>query len=226
MTREEAANLLKHWEQPRHLMFWSNHSSIMNHGHVLLTVTAIYDPAFYYTPEKLGGRNVQDLMKKPQIYLLARCRDTLRIRCCTEDIRQVTTKIDSSHNVPITCICLLFRCDHPAQEVESGEQIGGNVSSSGCTTSSTQYPDHIAPQQNLEERWKSHCRSSWTRKEKWKHTWVKMSWLESERDEISQQMDCWNQPIEKGVEGYLVVPALSFPHHLGLMKDLSWPSMR
>ena len=53
-----------------------------------------------------------------------------------------------------------------------------------------------------------------------------MSWLESVRDEISQQMDCWNQPIEKGVEGYLVVPALSFPHHLDLMKDLTWPSMR
>ena len=120
----------------------------MNHGHVLLTVTAIYDPAFYYTPEKRGGRNVQDLMEKPRIYPLARCRDTLRISCCTEDIQQVTTKIDSSHNVPITCICLLFRGDHPAQEVESGEQIGGNVSSCGCTTSSTQYPDHIAPQRD------------------------------------------------------------------------------
>ena len=68
MTREEVANLLKHWEQPRHLMFWSNHSSIMNHGHVLLTATAIYDPAFYYTPEKLCGRNAQDLMEKPRIY--------------------------------------------------------------------------------------------------------------------------------------------------------------
>ena len=146
MTREEVANLLKHWEQPRHLMFWSNHSSIINQGHVLLTVTGIYDPAFYYTPEKLGGGNVQDLMEKPQIYLLARCRDTLRISCFTEDIQQVTTKIDSSHNVPITGICLLFRGDHPAQEVESGEQIGGNVSSCGCTASSTQYPDHIVPQ--------------------------------------------------------------------------------
>ena len=56
MTREEVANLLKHWERTRHLMFWSNHSSIMSHGHILLTVTAISDPAFYYTPEKLGGR--------------------------------------------------------------------------------------------------------------------------------------------------------------------------
>lgn len=170
MTREEVANLLKHWERTRHFMFWSNHSSIMSHGHILLTVTAIYDPAFYYTPEKLGGRNVQDLMEKPQIYLLARYRDTLRISCCTEDIQQVTAKIDSSHNVPITGICLLFPGDHPAQEVESGEQIGGNVSSCGCTTSSAQYPDHIAPQQTREERWKRHCRSSWTRKEKWRYT--------------------------------------------------------
>ena len=43
----------------------------MNHGHILLTVNAIYDPAFYFTSEELNG-----LDEEPQIYLLARCRDT------------------------------------------------------------------------------------------------------------------------------------------------------
>jgi len=42
------------------------------------------------------------------------------------------------------------------QEVESGEELGGNFGSCGCTMSSTQYSDHIAslraPQITLEER--------------------------------------------------------------------------
>ena len=39
-TREELVNSLKHQERTRHLMIWSDHSSVMNHGHILLTVNA------------------------------------------------------------------------------------------------------------------------------------------------------------------------------------------
>ena len=37
-TREELVNSLKHWERTRHLMIWSDHSSVMNHGHILFTL--------------------------------------------------------------------------------------------------------------------------------------------------------------------------------------------
>ena len=50
-TREELTDSLKHWERTRHLMIWPDHSNVMNHGHILLTVTAVYDPAFYYTSQ-------------------------------------------------------------------------------------------------------------------------------------------------------------------------------
>lgn len=49
----------------------------MNHGHILLTVNAIYDAAFYFTSEEIGGKDVHELVEKPQMYLMARCRDTL-----------------------------------------------------------------------------------------------------------------------------------------------------
>ena len=49
MTREELVSSLKHWKRSQHLMIWSDHSSVMNHGNILLTVNTIYDPAFYHT---------------------------------------------------------------------------------------------------------------------------------------------------------------------------------
>jgi len=159
-TREELVNTLKHWERTRHLMIWSDHSSVMNHGHILLMVNAIYDPAFYYTSKELGGKDVQEMVEKPQIYLMARCRDTIEDQLLysdtrLEDIQQLSTKITSSHKVFINDICRMFHGDHPSQEVESGEQLGANFGCCGCTMSSTQYYDHIAslraPQINLEE---------------------------------------------------------------------------
>ena len=58
-AREELVNSLKHLHRTRHLMIWSDHSSVMNHGHILLTVNAIYDPAFYYPSQELGVKDVQ-----------------------------------------------------------------------------------------------------------------------------------------------------------------------
>ena len=49
MTREELVSSLKHRKRSQHLMIWSDHSSVMNHGHILLTVNTIYDPAFCHT---------------------------------------------------------------------------------------------------------------------------------------------------------------------------------
>ena len=158
-TREELVNSLKHWKQTRHLMIWSDHSSVMNHGHILLMVNAVYDTAFYNSQE-LGGKDVQEMVEKPQIYLMARCKDTIEDQLlysetCLEDIQQVTTKITSSHKVFITEICRMFHGDHLSQEVESGEQLGKNYDCCGCNMSSTQYFDHIAslraPQITLEE---------------------------------------------------------------------------
>lgn len=40
MTREELLNSLKNWERTLHVMIWSDHSSITNHGHIPLTANA------------------------------------------------------------------------------------------------------------------------------------------------------------------------------------------
>ena len=122
VTREELLEL-RNWERTRHLIFWSDHSSLMNHGHILLTVNAIYDPAFYFTSEELNGLDVQELVEKPQIYLLAKCRDTtedqlLYSETRLDDIQQFDMEITSSHNIPVKDVCRMFHGDYPAQEVE------------------------------------------------------------------------------------------------------------
>ena len=133
----------------------------MHHGHILLTVNAIYDAAFYFTSEELNGLDVQELVEKLQIYLLARCRDTtedqlLYSETRLDDIQQLDIEITSSHVTPVKDVCRMFHGDHPAQEVESGEQNGGHYGCCGCTGASAAYTDHIAsmraPQVTLEER--------------------------------------------------------------------------
>ena len=95
-TREELLQLLKSKERTRHVMIWSDYSSIMNHGHILLTANAIYDPAFYYTSEELHGKDVQELVEKPHVYIMARRTDTIEDQVAysetqLEDIRQLDT---------------------------------------------------------------------------------------------------------------------------------------
>ena len=159
--RKELLKVLKLHECTRHVMVWSDHSSIMNHGHLLLTVKAIYDPAFYYTSEELHGKNVQELVEKPHIYIMARGRDTIEDQLLysetrLEDINELGNQLLSSQKVSIRDICRFFQGDHPSQEVESGEQIGGGFGCCGCTGASASYIDHVgslrAPHITLEER--------------------------------------------------------------------------
>ena len=50
-TPSEMRDRLKGMERKRHLMVWGENSTLLNHGHLLLTVSTIYDEAIYYTNE-------------------------------------------------------------------------------------------------------------------------------------------------------------------------------
>ena len=238
MSRQELVQLLQHWERTRHLIFWSDHSSIMNHGHILLTVNAIYDPAFYFTSEELGGKDVQEMVEKPQMYLMARCRDTLEDQLLysdtrLEDIQQLALEIISSYKVPIQDICRMFHGDHPSQEVESGEQIGGNYGCCGCTGASVQYIDHVAslraPQITLDERRKKVIAGPAGRERRngGINPFHQMSKDELIRECRGRQLqsDGLLKPallgnLREELKGVQRVPALCFPNQTASMKDL------
>jgi len=59
-------------------MVWGDNSTLLNHGHLLLTVNAVYDEALYYTNNEMKDRgqkniDVQSLVERPLVYILGRC---------------------------------------------------------------------------------------------------------------------------------------------------------
>ena len=50
-TPSEMRDRLKGMERKRHLMVWGENFTLLNHGHLLLTVSTIYDEAIFYPHE-------------------------------------------------------------------------------------------------------------------------------------------------------------------------------
>ena len=70
--------ILKGMERRRHLMVWGDNSTLLNHGHLLLTASAIYDEALYHTNDEMKAKgkdniDVQSLVERPHVYILGRC---------------------------------------------------------------------------------------------------------------------------------------------------------
>ncbi|KAL9977669.1 hypothetical protein ACROYT_G015099 [Oculina patagonica] len=52
---------LKEIERKRHLMVCSDNATLLNHGHILLTVNAVYDEALYFTNEEMKGMGQENV---------------------------------------------------------------------------------------------------------------------------------------------------------------------
>ena len=66
----ESKERLKAMERKRYLMIWGDNSTLLNHGHLLLTVNSVYDEALYYTNEEMkakgkGDIDVQSIVERP-----------------------------------------------------------------------------------------------------------------------------------------------------------------
>ena len=78
MSQDKMRETLKKLQRTRHLMFWHDGSTVSNHGHLLMMVAVMYDPAVFYTDDEYKAKygdniNVQATIEKPHFYLLARC---------------------------------------------------------------------------------------------------------------------------------------------------------
>lgn len=102
-------------------MIWSDHSSIMNHGHIILTANAIYDPAFYYTSSELHGMEIQELMEKldpgtTEDQLM--CSETR-----LEDVTQVEIQLVSSQNARIKDVSRFCHGNHKRSKQENRLEV-------------------------------------------------------------------------------------------------------
>ena len=110
-------------------------------------VSCIYDPAFYFTPAELGGVDVQSIVEKPELHILARSNATLedqvlfnksRLECVQE---LISDPLPTSTGVPIRDILRFFHGDGPAQQFEAGNNIGGTYPCVCCAVNAESISD-------------------------------------------------------------------------------------
>ena len=123
----------------RNLMFWIDHSSVLTHGHLLMTFKIIYDKRFFLTDAEVPGHmNVQQFVEDPEVYIFARCRDTIVDKLMYSDARLEDLLAsqenieDEENNMKVRDVIRFFNGDHPELQSESGQQMGGHYPCNGC----------------------------------------------------------------------------------------------
>ena len=169
-TPEEATETLreklKYLNRQRFFKVWHDHSTIGGHSHLMILISPIYDPAFYYTPEEVERQkglkvDVPNLVEKPEINILGRSTSSLEDqmlysecrRQCLEDLQVV---LKTTAGTPVVDVLRFFHGDGPAQQFEAGHKIGGKYSCVGCGALTSRFDDfaycHHAPRQTFAER--------------------------------------------------------------------------
>ena len=137
----ESRERLKAIERKRHLMVWGDNSTLLNHGHLLLTVNSVYDEAVYYTNEEMkangkGDIDVQSVVERPQVYIRGRCGSSevdqlAYINTRKACLQSMNIKITTSNGVEITDVMRFFMemalSNNLRLENRKGEMLGVQV---------------------------------------------------------------------------------------------------
>ena len=135
LTSEEAKEKLKRIQRTRHILYWSDGSSLANSGHLSSIINIIYDSAIHYTREEYKIKtgkdvSVQRIIETPCLYILALCRSNdeqlayteTRLQCVSE----LKTRLKTSEGCEITDKLRFSKADGPIIQFETGNQKGGN----------------------------------------------------------------------------------------------------
>ena len=114
-----------------HVHLWHDHSTILWHSYVLITVKVFYDTAVFKTESELQGyqsfQNLQSVIEEPEIHLLAMSSSCIedqasllqdRLNC----IKELATCVCTSKGIPVTDRLVFFYADKPAAQFEQGTQ--------------------------------------------------------------------------------------------------------
>ena len=116
------------------LQFWHDGSTISNHSHLMIMVACMFDPAVYLTDQEyfnLYGKyiNIQSVIEKPYLHILARCRsDDSQLLYSSKRLDDILNLKDGvEHNGKnVHDIARIFKGDNPACQLEAGHQKNGN----------------------------------------------------------------------------------------------------
>ena len=142
MLDTELSMHLKTISRQRYLKVWHDHSSKSGHGHLLVTVSCIYDPAFYYSPLEVPGVDVQSIVERPELHIFGRSSSSLEDQasfnqCRLDCIKELAAPISTSTGVPVKDFLCFFHGYGPAQQYEAGNSVGGRYPCVGCGVEST-----------------------------------------------------------------------------------------
>ena len=131
---EDLSKKLMKYERTRSLSLWHDGSTLSNHGHLLMMVACLYDPAVFLTDDECKEKysmevNGQPEIEKSELYMLGRCQcndnKLLYSEEQVEDLLEINTPITSSNGVRINDVTRIFKGDDPAAQLEAAHQKGG-----------------------------------------------------------------------------------------------------
>ena len=165
-STEELREELKVISRQRHFKMWHDHSIVSGHGHFLVLVASIFDPAFYYTIDEVqtlyeADIDVPSVVENPEVHILARSRSTAgdqamfnetRRECLLELSKELTTET----GVPGKDCLRFFHADGPAAQFVAGNKQGGHFCCVQCGATSDRFDDicycYHSPTRTLAER--------------------------------------------------------------------------
>ena len=112
---------LKQLQRTRRLVLWHDHSSILSHGYLLMTIHTLYDPAVYMSTEEyckstksVCERTVQELVEEPELYMISCSSSSLSDQLATigdrlDCLMDLNEPIFSSNGVPIGVVVVGIR---------------------------------------------------------------------------------------------------------------------
>lgn len=160
MSEEAMRQTLRQSERTRTIALWHDHSTLLSHGYVLVTIKIVYDQAVFITNSELlqrsTVRDIQSYTEEPEVHILALSSSSIedqtalvsdRLSC----IATLSTELTSSKGVPVKDRLVFFCGDKPAAQFERGAQQGGDFpcATCGCRASCM---DDLAHCLNLEWR--------------------------------------------------------------------------
>ena len=131
-TEENLRDDLAQKERTRTLGMWHDHSTILGHGYVLITVKVFYDTAVFKTESELQGyqsfKNLQSFIEEPEIHLLAMSSSCIEDQASLlqDRLNCIKELVCTSKGIPVTGRLVFFYADKPAAQFEQGTQQGGH----------------------------------------------------------------------------------------------------
>ena len=130
---------------------WHDNGPIAGKGHLMVLVSCLYDPAFYYTPHELAEKCndvdvIISIVERPEIHLLAHSGSSdveqmMYNEPRAERLLDMDAAVTTALDYEVTDVIRFFHGDGPARQFEAGNNRGGHYPCTLCQTHVRRFDD-------------------------------------------------------------------------------------